>query len=123
MGDLHDEPTSRIGFETRFNHIYVSFFLNDLAVFYTNYLTNLTTIESEKVTLKGLKDLIRGYQAALGRSLQLESIELFKFLLLFNLQSKFVDKKPGGDTEDKTANTNRENLYELLYDYDSNEFF
>lgn len=104
-----DEKTIRL--QTRFNSLHVSFYLNDFAMFFTNYLIEKLVWHEEGKNLlfeSLLTDLVRGYQ--IGS----DEIELCKFLILFHFLLKIIIQ----NKSDETKRRHLEEFYEFLYDFD-----
>ena len=109
-----DEKTTQL--RTRFNSLHVSFYLNDFALFFTNYLIEKLVGREEGKNLfeSLLTDLIRGYRIGIDNEAAAASsfdIELCKFLILFHFLLKTIQKK---SVESKRL----EEFYEFIYDFD-----
>lgn len=118
--DATQSVESNIKLQTCFQNIRISFYLEDLAIFYANYLAHqvqfFDEIDQLCIFIKLSKEhFLNGYET-IFKTLGNVEIEFFKFLILIHLQIKIINSFL---SEKKNGKLDINDLYQVLYEFDN----
>lgn len=113
---FYSDSNSSIAIKSHFRKVDKSFLLNDLAIFYANYLTQLSRdgIDLALFIKQSLDYLLTGFDIIelLG------NFELFKLLVLFHLHIKIIEISAIDINSNKISFFQQ--LYQVMYDFEIN---
>ena len=109
-----DSNSFSIAIKTHFRNVHKSFLLNDLAIFYANYLTQLSRdgIDLALFIKQSLDYLLIRFDIIESSG----KFELFKLLVLFHLHIKIIEIS----AIDSNKISFFQQLYQVMYDFEIN---